>query len=1237
MTVNEEATKRAEASSRHIAIVGKFSLTVGKSFETYKLTNAEDGIRRDFPFALKTSATEIKVNANEVYKALAVHVPAAVVMDENDKEVKTGALPISGTALEARFGTDRGDVACVELGGRLFADLKTDLDRLIPFSGPAFDRLLSEAVYFSYNANPKRRIHSDLRNIIYAGEFNRLITTYFRATDQDANRILQKAKEAFPANIYAEANPTANDTQAVCSELVAHIKVLRSWLHQAAPLKAKDSKAKNDRDVAPGESVLDVVPGETDFSRVLKDARIIDDPNATLRSLYQLYATANDKVTGISRSETLMAFIVRWMFSKLAPAVGDDPAKVRDAVFEEMYNRPGKWAPTNLTDKEREDLFTQYKTLLEQKHKSQYPEDEGLAAEAAREQFDEAEVLYHLLRNPERIFSSKDLLKQIGNIVLELAAAYIPGGKQVAAVRTLAQETFANAARAIDRLFESKEGRRVRTKANAPPLQAELGPVFAAWDKTFSETIPELIGSNVNLRKLGQIKLGLSDVLNSVAPIDDSEELFKTVLTKLNEREAEIVGSTAEFFFDAKTVIDEAGKILRRGTVEALEAAADQDALVGGGDTVGLPNPESQDATMPAIIPKGTQISAKELESTANQGALVGDGDTVGLPKPESQDAIVPIIIPEGILVPVEGLETTANQAALAGRGDTVMPPNPESRHANAPKITPEGTLISQTEPSTQAHETAQASIATSAETETKAKIENPEEASGKQVQVPAEPASETAGDNRLGPHGHAADPNRASEDPGIRRTDDGGWMTTTDLTLERLLDLFQPSEKERVKSVLVSRWRDAANKADMVSGFRSSTAADPSFRGQPPDNDTRAQKRKALMRAKLFAEFLLGTRKDQMILNRLDRSIMAGLSFELLRHTDPTDVRLAELLPAPSVPVAKALISTVYQAVTSQTDDLKDTLRSYFADVRDVTNLLSSLRQSGADGWVTFVNATIPERGNVPYETPYNFEPIYESANKEEIPPPGIVYITRQAFPPDGARTLAPISDKLKGDRPAPFWKNKDTKTTFIDEENPLAQMGWPLYVGRNFVSADLPSLTFDVEKLGTLILHLSGMRQDTDEKLGALADAYHEQTKENAGENTRFSQFWLTCLKRGDRLGPVLTSYTVAHAIAVRQIAKLKNDTKVLPDFGKSLEWAVEVIGKRFDPTTPSSADWLKKRIWWWNGKWAHMATESLGKFAGLRKSVARERFAVADEVPSEGASLEDLVDRFEMIHPR
>jgi hypothetical protein len=259
---------------------------------------------------------------------------------------------------------------------------------------------------------------------------------------------------------------------------------------------------------------------------------------------------------------------------------------------------------------------------------------------------------------------------------------------------------------------------------------------------------------------------------------------------------------------------------------------------------------------------------------------------------------------------------------------------------------------------------------------------------------------------------------------------------------------------------------------------------------------------------------------------------------------------------------------------------------------------------------------------------------------------------VTRQAFPPDSTgrarHSLAPIVNKLKREPCAPFWENEKTKKTFIAGTKPLAQLGWPLYVGRSFDPDGLPSVTVDVEKLGALILVLLGrVKQPTYGTLGALTTVYRNKTGEIAGANSTFSEFWLEYLKQGDRLGPALASHTVTHAIAVRQIAKMQDGAKA-PDFGESLEWAVEVVGKRFDPASPPSAEWLQKRIWWWNGKWASMNSATLKNFSAQRKVTTQERFAVAATAVERGkedevvASLHDapsgnLVDRFDLIHPR
>jgi hypothetical protein len=1192
MTVNDDAAKRAGESSKHVVIVGKFSLRpkIDKPYETYSFNDAEDGIRRDFPFDLATSEEEIKVDANRTFRTLGVHMAAEVREKVGDKKVivvkhegksdeeidLVGFLPVTGTALEKELGTAGGDFDCVKLGEKLWTDLKRNLDALIPFSGPGFDALLSEAVFFSYPKTRKHRILTDLRRIIYADTFNRLLTTYFRATDEDAGqipeegeptKILGKLKDAFPKAIFAKDAPTEDEANELCDEVIAHIAALRGWLRSSDPRKRNKFSALGKPKPSENGEVQNANGGaNSTFLDVLKAAKIDADSNKSFPWLYEEYMEANVKATGIARSETLMMFMVRQMYEEWAGGPIKDTDSMKKAVFKNVYNRSGQWSPAVLTD-EQESKFNQSFLDTLEKYKKKYQSDASQTAKLILNHIERMEAADEQERKPGRKYTLDRLLFEIGEIVGDLNNKYIPHEAQVAAIWERAIKQFAVAERKVKSLFKEENGRIVLEGAAhgkaAQTLQDNLKATFENLDLEFSKAQTELTGKEPKLSSLGSISLELATSLNDVVKAnrsDKPEDLLKEMLVKLSERKGQVTTSPLQFFVDAKTEIDKAGETLWRGMVEGLKSAAKDGALAPGSDTLGgLQNPHTE----PKVIPKGTRFSPPTAAAPAPNPAAVSAAASVGSSSVKS----------------AEGQPKTGKE--------TPKKPDTKSSRSNS-----------------------------------------------------------DSGDNAPGWKDLLSDPSGSQE---VSVESNGELVTQTELTPDLFLALLKDSAKEEGKKrLLEGHWLGLENAADVVRGFREQTSTDDDFRGKLNDSDTEPRKRKAWMEAELFAELLLGTPKDAAVLDQHDRSIMAGLCFERLLHTDPKKVRLAELLVAKTEDEAKKYIDEVYQAAERKTEDLKKNLRPYFADVKDVTELLSALRQSRDTGWVTFVNTTIAERGDSLYTR--DLEPIFESARGPEadkhIPPPGIVYVTRQAFHPDlEERSLKPIKVKMETvPNRSPFWVNADKKPekALIATNELPAQVGWPLYVGRGFEPAGFPSITVDVEKLRTLILFLLG--QHPNQILGAsLVQAYHKHTNTSATQDTTFSKFWLDVLTDDARrdLSAVLSSHTVAHAIAVRQIAMQMRDA-TLPDFGTSLEWAVRFVGERFRPdSSPASQDWLRERVWWWKKEWVQASTSALtgnGGFAQQAPEDAKERFAIGESSKTlTDIPYGNLVDRFKLIHPR
>jgi len=207
---------------------------------------------------------------------------------------------------------------------------------------------------------------------------------------------------------------------------------------------------------------------------------------------------------------------------------------------------------------------------------------------------------------------------------------------------------------------------------------------------------------------------------------------------------------------------------------------------------------------------------------------------------------------------------------------------------------------------------------------------------------------------------------------------------------------------------------------------------------------------------------------------------------------------------------------------------------------MNDVSVLLENLRRQGGGGWVTFVDDTID--GIVSRATDDNPLPLLEVSSDGDVPPPGIVYVTRQAgvgSEVDLDGLFMKVTDR---DRPGALSvATGSDSATRLQRATVAIKLGFPLFVGYSLRSTHLAKVSAPVNNLSGLVACASGklaaLPADTLSK--SLARIMDRQLKIIATEKETAGRVWIRFLvERPDVLRELLQSKLIASAIAHRQL---------------------------------------------------------------------------------------------------
>ncbi|MCS3479380.1 hypothetical protein M2212_006226 [Bradyrhizobium elkanii] len=397
-------------------------------------------------------------------------------------------------------------------------------------------------------------------------------------------------------------------------------------------------------------------------------------------------------------------------------------------------------------------------------------------------------------------------------------------------------------------------------------------------------------------------------------------------------------------------------------------------------------------------------------------------------------------------------------------------------------------------------------------------------------------------------------------DDPAASYEPSKGLTTILPLTQKELLDSIKADNREAVSKDLERVWGDLAKAQSAVLQAKRDIMADDEFLnvvGAPSEAD-----RRALLRALMFGEHLIAAPEATSVLNRQDTSIFPKILFECMRwvgrrsefegsgrvalrkpsvEKDPgfADIPLKDMLQVKSEGEGPSSIADFLAYARAEAQRVLG-LRDYLTDMKDVKELVEELGRSGS-GHVTIVNDTINGRGKLP---PTQLEPIYEAPLDGSLPPPGIVFVTRQAFSDRLDHSLSALEQKLFEGENSPLKREADGLTR-IQKVAPVSKLGFPLYIGRKLAPGRLPSIVADVDRLGTLVLVLCGIERRGGE-LGTAWERVQKTTGIAASNKDTYPEFWQRFLE-GATIKPAIRSKVIMHAIATRQMERKAAEFRV------------------------------------------------------------------------------------------
>lgn len=537
-----------EASTKHLAIMGKFSISdhVDNITKTFKIESLD---QNPLHFELRYRNEEsVNVDGNNTFSAYKIFSPKNAPDDAK-------AIPISGTALETILGNPDVEKTA-DLGGMLFNDLLNSLDKLTAFWHPNFDRLLSEGFFYwtqELKHNDAVFTPDELRHVLYNPLFNRSLLAYLRAGETDSIQILSAVKVELKAILKEKAL-----VELIENQLPAYRQALNTEMEGNGLIEERFYQ-------------------HYDGAEFLQNCSIPHYEGKKLPSLYRDFRAAAKKVEDISRCEPIIALIMSWYFSKFTQSTLAN--KITNKVYTHVYETSKTWKAV-LSDKELNEDQGYFKSELDSGYADIENEKGKDSIDAIVFKLYKAEIIAHRQETwqPTHRYSKESLINDMVRRMRGLTAHTIEG---------------------IINLLN--DGRKNLDK---------LHSIYSIFETIFNDHKVFLESNETKGKKLDGALLD-QKILSQLAEDKDHSEWLTTFKNIIGTSEGTELANTFREQFNqhiaqlsgqqCKAFIDEAGKEIAKdidlvGTLYRIQVEMGENTngiMVSGGSSLGIRNPEN--------------------------------------------------------------------------------------------------------------------------------------------------------------------------------------------------------------------------------------------------------------------------------------------------------------------------------------------------------------------------------------------------------------------------------------------------------------------------------------------------------------------------------------------------------------------------------------------------------------------------------------------------------------------
>ncbi|UFI04658.1 hypothetical protein [Roseibium aggregatum] len=1030
----DEILKR---TNRHVAILGAFNLNLDPNQPKVMRRRASE-VLEELSFSLMSRRVQRMRNGNIPFYSYAVIAPAELAgKGLSDEAIKSYQVLPDGDGVLSKYLKDPHGKPS-DIGAELLKSLLDAGDALRPYEDPAFGIQLTEGLYYALDSSgvlegrgvpPEIVDAAMLREIQYHPGFNHAFQDYLRASDGQIRAAALDA--ALQEAVYQalDERPDPIDRMArrrLAEAFAAETAAYRSWLISTGGASS-------------GHRHFAVLESETghgaEFQAVRAEHPIPEHKSAGLREAYRYYRSAHDQVADLAQCEPLMAFITQWYLESFSEEAAG--AALADAIFEAIYSgndeaRPSR-IPRSVDHAAAQAQAAAMETLL--KNTSNKPQDV-----MAREIAEETVEAYRKIRRPMAAFESEDLHNLMREELMALSQKLFPGREKVSKANQKLVEAFFAARRRIERCIDIENDKD--TEKN---LRKAMVPVFTTLGQEVEEA---LLGMGDDVFKSPDAEehgAKASDIFEATFKKVGAkpEALAEALARALGAAEGEVKAAAINAFREKEGgAIDDAGEVVRAAYEQLLSTP-------GGIRVAGSLGPVSD--------PELSADEVREAKVRAEIARLLGaGGDAVqGLPADETEAGELEAK-PAG-----KPAESEAGAEATATAGGTDSDGSANGTEGDASEPPPQS--VSSTDEST---------VDKTADREPSTRAPRPISIPLLKEERPMLNLEAAETDLQESPRGRAA---------AVRRL------------AEQLVDARDRVVREKGRLARDPRLNSAGDAVGktLAAGLRFLRLGE-NFVTAPMSNSPLG-KPDTSFSAMIALHLMKQTGREH---GPGQRDLLTG--WKQKAGDEPATAAIREVplwkicpaifdadgLDGPQFAEkfrreARRTLAAFIREVQSQTAELQR-LSGFYRDVEEVKNLLNLLASSG-DCDVTVVNTIATEYNQICKDKAYpSGGPLFNGRRDvlDDVPP-GMVFVSGQAFAPDAARDLELLTGALglgsSDNRTQEPLRSTDAGSFMRTNAHP-GVLGIPVLFGRGIESQSLPVIGFDVPGLPELLVLLTG-----------------------------------------------------------------------------------------------------------------------------------------------------------------